>query len=204
MAIETKCAIARWGGQVAAAIGSPERRVRRSVIVLKVAALILAAASAAPTPALVSTAPWFEKVTVTLSGDGKAQSCKYETNLKAPAGNACEVTGDGKDLASSAGSSGSKEELTRITFERQFVPGGAQPGEANLQPGDTLLGKQVMALAIDGAGAVKACKVIATGGEMTPEYGCDEAQTERFEAAASAPRQGFMTVLVYGHEEHVA
>jgi hypothetical protein len=67
-----------------------------------------------------------------------------------------------------------------------------------------LLGKQVMALAIDAAGAVKGCKVVATGGEMTPEYGCTEAQTERFDTVASAPRQGFMTVLVYGHEEHVA
>jgi hypothetical protein len=175
--------------------------------VLKLAALVLAAASSAQTPALISTAPWFEKVTVTLSGDGKAQSCKYETNLRTPAGNACEVTGGGKDLAtstSSPSSSGSKEELTRITFERQFLPGLAQPGEANMQPGDTLLGKQVMALAIDAAGAVKGCKVVATGGEMTPEYGCTEAQTERFDTVASAPRQGFMTVLVYGHEEHVA
>ena len=171
---------------------------------LKVAALVLAAASAAQTPALVSSAPWFEKVTVTLSGDGKAQSCKYETNLSTRAGNACEVTGGGKELASTSASSGSKEELTRITFERQFVTGLAQPGEATMQPGDTLLGKQVMALAIDSAGAVKACKVVATGGDMTPEYGCDEAQTERFDTAAAAPRQGFMTVLVYGHEEHVA
>ena len=72
------------------------------------------------------------------------------------------------------------------------------------------LGQQVLPLAIDQHGAVKACKVVATQGDMTPRYGCDEAKTEQFEAtggtktAAAEPRLGFMTVLVYGHEEHVA
>ena len=42
---------------------------------LKIAALVLAAASATQTPALKSGTPWWEKVTVTLTGDGKAQSC---------------------------------------------------------------------------------------------------------------------------------
>lgn len=177
---------------------------------LKVAALVLAAASATQTPALVSTAPWWEKVTVTLTGDGKPQSCKYETSLRIPASNNCEVSGHSAALTSDpSSSSGSKEELTRITFERQFVPGVTQPGDAKLAPGDTLLGKQVMALAIDSAGAVKSCKVVDKGGDMTPEYGCSEAKAEKFEPTAAktaeaTPRQGFMTVLVYGHEEHVA
>jgi hypothetical protein len=176
--------------------------------VLKIAALVLAAASATQTPALMTSSPWWEKVTVTLSGDGKAQSCNYETNLKVAASNTCEVSGAAKGFSASSTSSGSKEELTRITFERRFVPGAAAPADTSMTPGDTLLGKQVMALAIDGSGAVKACKVIDKGGELTPEYGCDEAQTEKFEAMASrtaaAHRMGYMTVLVYGHEEHVA
>ena len=176
---------------------------------LKLAALVLAAASATQTPALVSSAPWWEKVTVTLSGDGKTQSCKYETSLRTAPSDACQVTGDAKSLAAGSHDSGSKEELTRITFERRFVPGMAAPGQATMQPGDTLLGQQVMALSIDGRGAVKGCKVVAKSGDMTPEYGCDEAQTEHFEAtgaktAAAEPRLGTMTVLVYGHEEHVA
>ena len=126
---------------------------------LKVAALVLAAASAAQTPALVSSAPWWEKVTVTLRGDGKAQSCKYETSLSIAASNACEVSGEAKGFSASSDGSGSKEELTRITFERRFAPGVAAPADANLQPGDTLLGKQVMALAIDRAGPSKAARL---------------------------------------------
>jgi hypothetical protein len=182
------------------------------VIVLKVAALVLAAASAAQSPALVSNVPWWEKVTVTLTGDGKAQSCKYESSLRVAPQNACEVS-DAKELAASSdgsnSSAGSKEEVTRITFERRFQPGVAAPVDTNLNPADTLLGQQVMALAIDQHGAVKGCKIVATQGDMTPRYGCDEAKTEQFEAsgpktAATEPRLGFMTVLVYGHEEHVA
>ena len=77
----------------------------------------------------------------------------------------------------------------------------------SLQPGDTLLGGQVMALAIDGAGAVKGCKIVATSGSVTPQYGCTEASAERFEANAHAANagahQGYMTILVYGHSEHV-
>jgi hypothetical protein len=204
----TKCGFPRWGGQVAAAMMPAERRARRSSNVLKLAALALAAATATQSPALMSGQPWWEKVTVTLSGDGAAHSCKYETSLRVAASNTCQVSGGAKGFSASSTGSGSKEEITRITFERRFFPGVAAPADTTLEPGDTLLGKQVMALAIDGAGAVKACKIVAKGGDMTPEYGCDEAQTERFEAtaktAAADHRVGFMTVLVYGHEEHVA
>ena len=136
---------------------------------LKIAALVLAAASATQTPALKSGTPWWEKVTVTLTGDGKAQSCNYETSLKVAASNTCDVSGGAKGFSASSTSSGSKEELTRITFERRFMPGVAAPADTSMTPGDTLLGKQVMALAIDGSGAVKACKVIDKGGEMTPD-----------------------------------
>jgi hypothetical protein len=201
---------------VAAAIELPERRARRSCNVIRaMAALALisassyAAATSASTqePKLSSTASWWEKVTVTIAGDGKTQSCRYETSLRADASQNCDVVGGGA-AASMAGSHGSaKDEFTRLTFERRFHPGAAEPADGSLEPGDTLLGRQVMSLAIDGAGAVKGCKVVATSGDMTPDYGCDEASAEHFEAGArtqsAAPRQGYMTVIVYGHAEHV-
>ena len=49
--------------------------------------------------------------------------------------------------------------------------------------------------------------VVAKPGDMTPSYGCDEAQAEKFEGsagrAASQQRQGYMMVIVSGHEEQV-
>ena len=64
-----------------------------------------------------------------------------------------------------------------------------------------------MALAIDGAGTVKGCHIVVRSGDMTPEYGCKEATAERFEASARTAQgkvtAGFMTILVYGHAEHV-
>ena len=173
---------------------------------LNLAALVLAAASTASTastPALKSSAPWWEKVTVTVASDGKPKSCSYETSLKPQATAACEVSGNAADAA--AGPSGAKDEVTRITFERRFNP-SAQP-DAKVQAGDTLLGSQVMSLAIDGAGAVKGCQIVSKSGSMTPDYGCEEAKAEKFEAGADGSAgqslQGFMTILVYGHDEHV-
>jgi hypothetical protein len=171
--------------------------------VLKLAALVLAAASTASAPALKSSAPWWEKVTVTVASNGKPQSCSYQSSLKPQATTECEVSSAPADVSSEP--SGSKDEVTRITFERRFNP-GAQP-DSRLQTGDTLLGSQVMALAIDGAGSVKGCQIVSKSGTMTPDYGCDEARTERFEASAGRSaeqsQQGFMTILVYGHDEHV-
>jgi hypothetical protein len=193
-----------------------ERRARRSVNVIRaLAVLALASATAATagtsSDTLKSSVPWWEKITVTMTGDGEPRSCKYESSLKASDPGACDVQSEapaaGASSGASAASSGSKAELTRITFERQFLPGATRPGEANLNPGDTLLARQVLAINIDPAGAVKGCQVVAKSGDMLPDYGCKEAQAERFEAnvkAAERQRQGFMTVLVYGHEEHVA
>ena len=58
---------------------------------LKLAALFVASAAAvAATGAtattssndtLVSSSPWWERVTVTLNGDGNAEACRYETSL---------------------------------------------------------------------------------------------------------------------------
>ena len=176
----------------------------------KIAALILASAagalgataSASTSPTLVSNAPWWEKITVTLSGDGKPEACRYETSLKAAAED-CDVASSAASMATKA--SESKGEVTRITFERRFTP-GAPPTKPALAAGDTLLGGEMMALAIDRHGAVKDCKVIAQSGEMRPQYSCDDATAERFQASVGAPkaeRDGYMTILVYGHSEHM-
>jgi hypothetical protein len=191
---------------------SPERRARRSLNVRKIAALILAsaagalgaAASASTTSTLVSTAPWWEKITVTLGGDGKAEACTYETSLKTTADD-CDVASSEAAMVSKA--SENKGEVTRITFERRFTP-GAPPAKPNLETGDTLLGGEMMALAIDDRGAVKDCRVVSASGAMKPEYSCDDAQAERFQASMGGARkepqrEGYMTILVYGHSEHM-
>ena len=172
-----------------------------------IAAFALASASAQSPATLNPTAAWWERVTVLVADDGHAQSCRYESSLKPAKAEDCEVGGYQAKLAEGP-ASGSKSEFTRITFERRYTP-GAQPDAGKLETGDKLLGKQVMALAIDPAGSVRNCKVVAKDGDMTPGYGCEEATSEKFEAtAAHAPahageREGVMTVLVYGHEEHV-
>lgn len=169
-----------------------------------IAALALASASANSPATLLSSSPWWERVTVTISGDGKPQSCRFESSLKPNDPQSCDVVGDEAALASS---SGAKDQYTRITFERRFRP-GAQPDSGDVQPGETLLGGQVMALGIDQQGQVKTCKVVSQTGSMRPHYGCEEAAAERFEASAThvrsaSPREGYMTIIVYGHSEHV-
>ena len=179
-------------------------RTLAALALLTASSHTIAASSAKADVALSSTAPWWEKVTVTIAGDGKAQACRYETSLDPAAAQECDVTGNQAAMAEGSGSS-SKSDVTRITFERRFTP-GALPASAELQPGDTLLGRQVMALAIDAAGSVKGCKVVATSGDMTPDYSCKDAAAEKFEASAAkatAGREGVMTILVYGHAEHV-
>ena len=163
-------------------------------------------APADPSSTLVSAAPWWEKVTVTMDGDGKPEACAYETSLSPSKTETCDVGSDQAAAATKA--SESHGEITRITFERRFNPGVA-PDTTKLQIGDTLLGGQVMALAIDAKGAVKGCRVVAASGAMRPEYNCDDAQAEKFKAsytpgAKEAPdREGYMTILVYGHSEHM-
>jgi len=165
-----------------------------------------ATASSKAEAALDPTTPWWEKVTVTLAGDGKSNSCRYETSIDPAAAKDCDVEGDAKAIAGSEASA--KDQVTRLTFERRFNPGSMVPQDAALATGDTLLGRQVLSLAIDAAGKVKGCRVIAKSGDMTPSYGCDDAQAEHFTASAARPgagegHEGFMTILVYGHEEHV-
>jgi hypothetical protein len=182
----------------------PERRARRRSSVFRaIAALTLASATANSAASLLPSTPWWERVTVTISGDGKPQSCRFESSRRPEGGQSCDVVGDEAGLASS---SGAKDQYTRITFERRFKP-GAQPAANDLQPGETLLGGQVMALGIDSRGAVKTCRVVAESGSVRPQYGCAQATAERFEASAGTPRpearEGYMTIVVYGHSEHV-
>lgn len=180
---------------------------------LKLAALFaataaVAAASAAatsPTDTLVANASWWEKVTVTLDGNGKPEACLYETSLSPADAKACDV--DSGQAAMARQASSSKGEVTRITFERRFTPGEA-PTKPAMQIGDTLLGGQIMSLAIDQQGAVKGCEVVAASGAMRPDYGCADAQAEKFQASVGGAKtaeqkQGYMTILVYGHSEHM-
>jgi hypothetical protein len=196
---------------VAAAIRSPEAAGAKEFEVLKLAALLVASAAtfaassavASSTDTLVSSSPWWEKVTVTLDGNGTPAACRYETSAKA-GGESCDVSSGPAAMATKASSS--KGEVTRITFERRFNP-GAEPVKPNMQIGDTLLGGQVMALNIDARGAVKGCRVVAQSGAMKPQYSCDDATAEKFQASVGGAehneRQGYMTILVYGHSEHM-
>lgn len=178
----------------------------RPIAALALASTLIPAAMAATTtsPAL-STAAWWERVTVTFASDGKTQTCRYEKSTAPDATTQCKMAGT-EALAQNV--SASKGETATVIFERSFHPGAAEPADPALQTGDTLLGRQVMALAIDPVGKVSGCKVVATGGDVTPEYGCEQASAEKFEAKAgpaqSPPRQGYMTIRIYGHSEHVA
>ncbi len=170
---------------------------------LGLAALILAA-TASPTPALASASPWWEKFTFTFSGDGAQQSCQYQTSLPAPDAAAVCDGADAGPPQQQHQASVTNGTYTKITIERRYTP-GMQPASVKLEAGDTLLGGQIMALAIDKTGAVQRCDVVGTSGEVKPPYGCDDARGERFQASAGRTaqvRHGFITVLVYGHDEY--
>ena len=156
------------------------------------------------TAVLESSLPWWERITVTVDDKGKQHSCRYEASGSGEGAKSCD-----KEMADSveAGSSGQAGVLSRVTFERRFTPGGQQLDSGSLQPGDTLLGRQVMFLTFDAAGAIASCKMVETSGDTPPTYDCDEAKKEQFRAQASADqgaRQAFMTILAYGHTEEIA
>lgn len=169
---------------------------------LSFAATVLAAASAATSPALISNSPWWEKVTVTYGDDGSHRACNYESSLALEGEGACDAA------TASAGKAGKSAAgvQTKITFERRFTP-GAMPASKSLEPGDTLIGGLMMMVAFDQNGAVRGCSVLAETGEARPDYGCDEVRAERFQASVGGASQnsqlGVLTVLVYGHEEEV-
>lgn len=165
------------------------------------AASSTSAPSSVPTP-LDSSTPWWERITVTVDDKGEQQRCQYETSVAAGA------TSCDEDMAASIGSGkgGKSGTYSKVTFERRFSPGARLDG-GTLRPGDTLLGRQVMYLTFDASGAVDSCKVVAATGQMEFSYDCDAARKEEFRARASAgedKRQAFLTVLAYGHNEHIA
>jgi hypothetical protein len=149
---------------------------------------------------LSASAPWWEKLVVTVGEEGETRACLYETSDDPGQRKPCDVEG----MVSANVPAGLPEQVTRITFERRFSP-AASLADGEVAAGDSLLGKSVLALAIDGEGRVRGCKVVATGG-MKPDYGCAEAAAEKFEAstgaqAAVAAKVATLTILVYAHEE---
>ena len=171
---------------------------------LGLVALALTAASAGATPSLTSNAPWWERVVYTIDDEGGQQSCRYESSFDGSARSCDDVGATGEAPPAAATSAGS---YAKITIERRFTPGG-DPDRGALHAGDTLLGGQVMALSFNSDGTVRGCRVVSASGDVRPVYGCDEARAERFEASAArateAEQEGYMTILVYGHEEYIA
>lgn len=165
--------------------------------------LAAALAASTPSPTLEASVPWWERITVTVDDKGKQQSCRYQISLVPSGAKACD-----EDMAASvgAGRRGSIGSFSKLTFERRFSPGG-QLDDGRLEPGDTLLGRQVMFLTIDVKGMIETCHVVARTGEMAFQYDCDAARKEQFRPPANsnpAKRQAFMTVLAYGHSEQIA
>ena len=163
---------------------------------------LAAAATATPAyPALNASVPWWDKITMVMDSNGAEKSCTYETSLTPSASSGCETDDSGLPSKNAKTPNGV---VTKVSFERRFSP-GEKPEPGRLQPGDTLLGRQLIHLTIDASGAVQSCRVVDVSGEV-PDYGCKEAQTETF-VKAGAPRgdvqQAFMTILVYGHAEQV-
>jgi len=176
--------------------------------VLALFAVALAASTSTPAPSsptLDASVPWFERITVTLDDKGAQKSCRYQYSLSPTGAEDCD-----KEMAAGVAPKGAKAQdgvYSKLTFERRFSP-GAKLDNGKLPTGDKLLGQQVMFLTIDATGEIGTCKVLATSGDLLPAYDCDQAKTEQFKVAASAPskapRQAFMTVTVYGHQEQIA
>lgn len=188
----------------ALAATTPSSSAEPVVIETPVGKIVVAEPSAADTEILNSSVAWWERITVTVDDKGKQHSCRYEASLSGEGARTCD-----KAMAASveAGKAGQAGVLSKVTFERRFSP-GSRVDSGQLHPGDTLLGRQVMFLTFDEAGAVSSCKVVAVSGDTPPTYNCDEAKKEQFRAQASADtgaaRQAFMTILAYGHTEQIA
>jgi hypothetical protein len=148
------------------------------IVSLSLVALPAAALAAAPLP----SDAWWEKIIIRMTGAGEAQGCQYQTNRPAASGADCKVVGGSMSAQPASTSDG----YTAITFERRFNPGEA-PGDSAIQQGEKLLGKKVLALVIDNAGKVSATEQFAATGAP----------------ATARDRHGFLTILAYGHNEHV-
>jgi hypothetical protein len=171
--------------------------------VLAFLAALVAASNPAPVILDAST-PWWERISVTVDGNGKQQSCTYQSSFSMLGPEACD-----EEMASSITATGAKGPsgvFSKLTFERRFSP-GPKLDTAKLQPGDKLLGQQVMHLIIDADGSIQSCSVVGSSG-LRPAYGCEQAKEEQFRVPASspsaAPRQAFMTIIAYGHQEQIA
>lgn len=187
----------------------------RSKILAAAAALTIAAAAGAATATYAAVATsggtalpsgkWWEKVTVTVASEDQQPTCTFSSSHRAA--QPCNIKAEAGALAGAGPEQG---QMTKIVFERRFDPGAAEPAKAEIAAGEMLLGGQVMKLAIDAKGKVSGCRIVATAGDLKPDYGCAQAATERFVATAAAgvanaPAQsGFMTVLIYAHSEQVA
>ena len=77
----------------------------------------------------------------------------------------------------------------------------------NLQAGETLLGGQMMALAIDGRARSKAATSSPpqdrSRRNMAAPRPKPNGSTRTLRRRARPEREGYMTILVYGHSEHV-
>lgn len=162
-------------------------------------------ATSTPAPALEASVPWWEKISVTVDDKGKQQSCTYQSSLAGTGVQACD-----EEMAASIAprsAKGTTGVFSKLTFERRFSP-GQKLDSGRLETGDKLLGQQVMFLIFSPDGAIQSCRIVGTSGDILPSYGCDEAKAEQFRVHASAssgvPHQAFMTILVYGHQEHFA
>lgn len=161
-------------------------------------------AASIPGPALESSVPWFERITVTVDDQGKQRACRYQSSLDAAAPRPCD-----RDMAATipATTKAGSGVYSKLTFERRFSP-APKLDSVRLRAGDRLLVQQVMFLTIDADGSIAACRVVGRSGDMMPAYGCDEAKAEQFRVSARNPdetqRQAFMTILVYGHQEQIA
>lgn len=149
--------------------------------------------------------PWWERISVTLDDKGKQYSCNYQSSRLPTGPEACD-----EEMASTMPAiraKGGPGLYSKLTFERRFSP-GTRLDSGRLQAGDKLLGQQVMHLIFGADGGIASCKVVGTSGEMIPAYDCEGVKAEQFRAAATAsseaPRQAFMTILVYGHQEQIA
>lgn len=188
---------------LAAALAATTPSSAEPVVIETPTGIVAVSEPADDSDALDSSVAWWERITVTVDDKGKQHSCRYEASLSGEGAKACD-----KAMAASveAGKAGQAGVLSKVTFERRFSP-GSRVDSGKLHPGDTLLGRQVMFLTFDEAGAVSSCKVVAVSGDAPPTYNCDEAKKEQFRALAStgsgAARQAFMTILAYGHTEEI-
>ncbi len=167
--------------------------------------IVAALAASTPSSMLEASVPWWERISVTVDDKGTQQSCTYESSLSPIGAEACD-----EEMAASVQPRRTEARTgvySKLTFERRFSPGG-KLDSGRLQPGDKLLGQQVMFLTIEPNGSIGSCRVVGTSGDVLPAYGCKEARSEQFRVQASAysPAHGqaFMTIRVYGHQEQIA